>query len=162
MVTGSIETTLEGADFIATPGPPETYFGVAQSLLPGANVLASHTPQCSMALALVTSHVLECLLKASITRRQTDPHSKAAAEREVMEPNKRHNLEWLWVTAAQRGLPVNATPPDWALNLHRVHTGPDYFLRYSKGVHGMLLPAAQPMVADLAVITELVRTQLGQ
>jgi hypothetical protein len=159
--TGSVVVT-EASDFISSPARFESYFGVAQSLLPGVHVLALHTPQCSMALALVTAHVLECLLKAFLARTQPDPRATAAADEEVKKAG--HNLKWLWVNASQRGLEIPATPPDWALILHGLHDRP-FKLRYSRdlhdqGLHGVVTPGAQPMVAELDALVGLVRDQL--
>jgi len=147
------------ADYIAPAGPPLTYLGVAEAMLPGARVLAAAKPGSSMALALVTSHILECLLKASLTRNRSKPHSKRKAEKEVKDPATGHNLAWLWTTASRRGLAIRRQPPPWVAGLSEVHLRP-YYLRYSTGVHGVVLPGPEPMVTELAALTELVREQV--
>jgi hypothetical protein len=57
---------LEGVS-IAKPVPPETYFGVAESMIASVNVLAKHGI-AGLALALVAAHTLECALKAYLSR----------------------------------------------------------------------------------------------
>jgi hypothetical protein len=160
VVSGTIAITL-GDVGIEPPAPPETYFGVAEGMLPGANATALAQPASPMAMALICSHILECLLKASLTRRLPARQRNARAEAEVMERSKRHNLAWLWTAASQRGLAIAAIPPAWAQNLSELHSHP-YYLRYSTGVNGVLTPGPQPMLAELAALVETVRYQLRQ
>jgi hypothetical protein len=138
---------------IKPAGPPDTYFGVAQSMLRGVQVLATASPPPALALALVAAHALECLLKASILRAGPD----AAIEKELEHGKDRHNLTALWGKAFAQG---PKSPPGWVEHLSRLHAHP-YPLRYSKGLHGISSPAAEPMTSELAALLETVRGQLG-
>ena len=53
---------------LAAPGPPDTYFGVAESFLPGLRPLAGGMPATALSLAFLAAHILECLLKAAVTK----------------------------------------------------------------------------------------------
>jgi hypothetical protein len=64
---GHLSATL-GEATMSSPAPADSYFGVAEQMMPGVAVLAAASPLPAMALALVSAHVLECLLKASISR----------------------------------------------------------------------------------------------
>lgn len=149
-ITGTISITLQ--DFvIAPPAPPHTYFGVAQSLMPGVKALAAASPLPAPALALIAAHVLECLLKAY--------HSKNGSDTAVKDQDVRHNLNTLWAMAYAQGLGIPESPPSWANCLSSLHR-PPYHLRYSTGVHGIVSPSAEPMTTELAALLELVRVQL--
>lgn len=149
-ITGTVSVT-EQSDTIAPPAPPHTYFGVAESLLPGVKVLAGASPSPALALALVAAHVLECLLKAYL--------SKDGSDVAVKDPNVRHNLNALWAMAFAQGLRVPESPPSWADCLSGLHKSP-YYLRYSTGVHSIISPGAEPMTSELAALLEVVREQL--
>jgi hypothetical protein len=136
---------------MAPAGPPHTYMGVAQGMLPGVQALAATPVASSLALALVAAHMLECLLKAFLSRGGSD-----AA---VTKTKVRHNLALLWSMAAQEGLAVPIPAPSWVTRLSEVHNSP-YYLRYSTGIHGIVLPAAQPMADELAALADLVRKSL--
>jgi hypothetical protein len=146
-ITGT-SNLVTGASTTAPPAPPFTYLGVAESLMPGIEVLAASEGQIAYAAALLTSHALECLLKAA--------PSKDGSDRQVKKENLRHNLEGLWHESRRCGLPVDAAPPTWVLTLSKLHASP-YHLRYSVGVHGVVLPAVAPMVADLRELMRQVR-----
>lgn len=136
-ITGTVSITLEPVT-IAPAAPPHTYFGVAQSLMPGVKILAAASPPPALALALLCSHVLECLLKAYLSRDGSDAALK--------EPNIRHDLNALWALAFAQGLCVQESPPAWADCLSGLHKSP-YYLRYSTGVHGIVSPGAEPMTS---------------
>ncbi len=159
-VIGIVAALLDGVH-IEPAGPPMTYLGVAEAMLPGLRVLASPPTASPMALCLVAAHILECLLKASLTRRQSNEQAKAAAEKEVMEAGNRHNLDWLWREAVQRGLAISLAPPAWVQRLAEVH-GKPFYLRYSTDIHAVVLPAAEPMATELATLASLVRDQVTQ
>lgn len=136
----------------STPAcPPDTYFAVAQSMMPGVKVLAAASPPCDLALALVATHVLECLLKTYLSRDGSDAELK---RREL-----RHNLNALWARASAQGLQVSESPPGWVDRLSVLHNGP-YYLRYSSGVHAVVLPEAEPMMSELVALLEIVQGQL--
>jgi hypothetical protein len=143
----------QASDTVAPPAPPYTYFGVAERLIPGVKPLVDALPSgTSAALALVCAHILECLLKAYISR---DGSKKAAHKARSMG----HDLNALWAEAVRQSLPVQASPPAWADRLSGLHKSP-YYLRYSKGVHGVVLPAPEPMATELTTLLEVVRNQI--
>jgi len=149
-ITGTMSVTLQDVT-VVPPAPPHTYFGVAQSLMPGVKVLAAASPSPALALALVAAHVLECLLKAYL--------SKDGSDVAVKGRSVRHDLNALWAMAYAQGLRVPESPPSWADCLSGLHEWP-YYLRYSAGVHGIVSPGAEPMTSELAALLELVREQL--
>jgi hypothetical protein len=149
-ITGTLNITL-GPVTMALAAPPHTYFGVARSMLPGAQILAASTPPPAMPLSLICAHTLECALKAFLSRSGDDARLK--------DPKLRHNLEELWCLAADEGLGIASQPPGWVVNLSKLHTSP-YYLRYSTGVHGIVLPEPQSMVSELIALLNQVHTQL--
>ena len=149
-ITGTGSLTAQAAS-IAPAAPPHTYFGVAQSVMPGVKVLAAASPSPALALALVAAHVLECLLKAYLSR---DGSDAALKNRDV-----RHDLEALWARAFAQGLRVPESPPDWVTCLSGLHKSP-FYLRYSTGVHGIVSPGPEPMTSELEGLLEIVRAQL--
>jgi hypothetical protein len=149
-ITGTASIT-EQPDFIAPAAPPHTYFGVAQAMMPGVTILAAATPSSCLALCLLAAHILECLLKAYLSREGSD-----AA---VRNQNVRHDLLVLWKMAFAQGLPIPQSPPAWVNSLSGLHKHP-YFLRYSSGVHGIVSPAPEPMASELLALLETVRGTL--
>jgi hypothetical protein len=150
-ITGTASITLQPMT-IAPAAPPHTYFGVAQSMMLGVKVLAAASPPPALALALVAAHVLECLLKAYLSREGSDDALRKTAVR--------HNLNRLWAMAFAQGLRVPESPPSWVDRLSGLHKWP-YYLRYSTDVHGIVSPGAEPMTSGLAALLEIVRGQLG-
>lgn len=137
----------------APPAPPFTYLGVAQGMMPGVKALANTSPRVPvLALALLAAHVLECLLKAFISRDGSDACLK--------RKDVRHNLEALWEMAECQGLPIATPPPGWVISLSDLHNSP-YYLRYSTGVNGVVLPAVEPMTTDLGNLMQTVCEHLG-
>lgn len=139
--------TLEGAS-IAPAGPPHTYFGVARNLMPGIHVLAAASPPPSHALSFLCAHVLECALKAY--------QSRSGSDAALKDPNVRHDLNALWALANSNGLGVSASPTVWVDRLSGLHKSP-YYLRYSTGVHGLVLPATEPMVGELTALLDQIQ-----
>ncbi|WP_375738289.1 hypothetical protein [Pseudomonas boanensis] len=117
-ITGSSNVTLDPVRN-APATPPHTYLGVAESMIPGVKVLADAPPACAPALALVAAHVLECLLKAYLSRDGSDDGLKTLKENAI-----RHNLEKLWAMAHSQGLQISEQPPDWVVTLSRLHKNP--------------------------------------
>lgn len=149
-IVGNGSATL--APLTARPaGPPHTYLGIAYAMLPGVCVLATASPLPALPLAMVSAHVLECALKAYLSRSGDDARLKRA--------NIRHDLKELWLLAFSEGLSIQPHPPQWVDCLSHLHNRP-YFLRYSTGVHGMQTPAPEPMATELAALVEQVRRQL--
>jgi hypothetical protein len=149
-ITGTVSVT-EQPDTIAPPALPHTYFGVAQSLMPGVKILAGASPLPAHALSLVAAHVLECLLKAYLSRDGSDAS--------VKRKSVRHNLNALWAMAFKQGLRIPEAPPSWVDGLSGLHKSP-FYLRYSTGVHGIVSPGAEPMTSELVELLEVVRVQL--
>lgn len=149
-ITGSAPVTLPPIQ-VVPPGPPHTYLGIAYSMLPGVRVLAAAVPLPALPLAMVSAHVLECTLKAYLSRSGDDARVK---HRKV-----RHNLNVLWSMAHADGLTIPCSPPQWADCLSHLHNSP-YYLRYSTGVHILSTPAPEPMTSELAALLEQVRRQL--
>lgn len=150
-IIGTIDFTLPPVT-ISPPAPPGTYLGVAQNMVLGVRVLADASPTSNLALCLVAAQVLECTLKGYLSRGGSDAM--------VKKPNVRHNLVLLWEMAYADGLPIGKSPPDWVSTLSGLHNSP-YYLRYSTGVHGMVLPKAEPMASDLRKLLDLVQLKLS-
>jgi hypothetical protein len=144
-----------GASRIVPPAPPYTFLGVAHSMIKGVRTLADASPTSALALALVAAHVLECVLKAYLSRGGDD----SAVRR---DPNVRHNLAELWVRAHEQGLSGPTEMPAWVTTLSQVHGSPHYYLRYSTGVHGIMLPSAEPMATELQALLSHVQTLVTQ
>jgi hypothetical protein len=149
-IAGSVNVTL-GDVTVAPPGPPHSYLGVAENLMAGVRVLAAADPPPAVALAFLAAHVLECALKAFLSRDGTETKTK---NRDTW-----HNPGALWREAGAAGLPVSPDPPSWAEQLSRLHDRP-FRLRYAGDVHGILTPAAEPMASELAGLVALVRDNL--
>jgi len=74
----------------------------------GAKVLAAAPlSESAMALALLSGQILECSLKAFL--------SKAGVSVNELKDKQHfgHNLLKLWEIASTKGLRISATPPDW-------------------------------------------------
>lgn len=151
-VTGTAEIALAPVRVLPA-GPPHTYIGIASGLLPGIRILANAASPPALPLTMLCAHMLECVLKAYVSRSGDDSRVKQA--------DVRHSLNALWCLAHSVGFAVPATPPDWVASLSGLHESP-YYLRYSTGVHGLVLPPTEPMVSELAALLEQVRSQLKQ
>lgn len=149
-ITGALSVTLQPIS-VAPAKPPHTYLDIACNMLPGVKVLAAASPLPALPLAMVSAHVLECALKAYL--------SKSGDDSRVKQSDVRHNLNALWSLAHHQGLNVPEQPPEWVCFLSHLHNAP-YYLRYSTGVHGLVTPAPEPMATELGALVELVRTQL--
>lgn len=132
--------------------PPHTYLGVAWAMLEGVNTLAASENPPPAPLALIAAHALECTLKAYLSRNGDDSH--------VKKKDIQHNLLELWSCANNDGLSITSDPPEWVRMLSNVHKRP-YTLRYSEGVHGLVLPAPYPMTTELSALVSKVSRQLG-
>lgn len=147
-VVGTGAVTLEIS--IRPAGPPHTYLGIANGLMPGIRLLAA-SPLPALPLTMLCAHALECVLKAFLSRSGDDSG--------VLKPNVRHNLSALWTLAHRDGLAATAEPPQWAASLSDLHAAP-YYLRYSTGVHGLALPNQSEMAAGVSALLEQVRASL--
>jgi len=148
-IVGTANIILAG-DFVAPAAPPHTYLGSARALLNGVRVLAK-AQDSPVALAMLAAQVAECSLKAYLSRGGNDKRLRDQA--------LRHNLQDLWSLAHAEGLPIPQQAPDWLLTLHHLH-GTPYYLRYSTGVHGLVLPAAEPMTTALGELVESVASHM--
>jgi hypothetical protein len=120
--------------------PPYTYIGVADALLPGVQLLIAAQSPPAMAISMLAAHTLECLLKAFLSRSGSDD--------ELKSKGLRHNLVALWQRAASEGLQIPDAPPHWVQRLGELHDSP-YYLRYSTGVHGIVLPPLDSIMSGL-------------
>ncbi len=136
---------------VAPPGPPRTYLGIANALVPGIRVLAESAPVPALPLTLLCAHALECVLKACLSRNGDDSPVKQA--------KVRHNLNLLWVMAFEDGLEISQTPPSWADLLSNLHGWP-YYLRYATGVPGLVLPPPREVVSGLLHMLDQVRAKI--
>jgi hypothetical protein len=142
---------VAGPATIAPAGPPHTYLGMARLFLQGVRPLATTVPPCTVALAFLSTQVAECALKASLSRTGDDKRLKSH--------DLRHNLAALWRLATTEGLSVSADPPAWLERLSHLHDSP-YHLRYSTGVHGLVLPGPEPMCTELESLVSHVQHQV--
>jgi hypothetical protein len=138
-ISGEGSITL-GTVRVASPSPPHTYLGVAQSLAPGVEVLAGSAQGAAIPLCLLAAHQAECILKAYLSRTGNDARLK--------HQDIRHNLVKLWLEAANQGLNIASTPPGWLVRLGELHDKP-YYLRYSTGVHGLVSPSPKELSLGL-------------
>jgi hypothetical protein len=141
----------EQSDTVAPVPLPSAYFGVAQGLMPGAIALAASPPQTAMASTFVCAHILECLLKAYLSKTR-------GSDDTLKDPSVRHDLLRLWSEAVADGLGVGAAPA-WVQTLSSLHNRP-FALRYSKGLHSLVLPAVEAMASDIAALLEKVRVRI--
>src|SRR5215475_2860710 len=66
-ITGSASMTQE-AQTIKGVSTEEAFFGVAESLLPGVQLLVNTPPSPAMPITFLAGHILECLLKAFLSK----------------------------------------------------------------------------------------------
>jgi hypothetical protein len=149
-ITGRVNITLQPLRTVPA-GPPHTYLGMARQFLEGAEVLATSMPGSAVSLAFLVAQATECALKAFLSRSGDDKRLK--------NPQLRHDLIALWSLAAEEGMQISIAPPAWVSTLAHLHAAP-YYLRYSTGVHGLVLPASEPMTSELAIVVEQASKQI--
>jgi hypothetical protein len=137
------------------PGPiHDAYLSAATGLMGGATVLAAAPPsEGAWAFALVSGQILECSLKAFL--------SKAGVTQEDLRNKFRHNLSKLWAEAADQGLPIGDMP-QWAETLNSLHyrtslDDPPYPVRYPEGLNVLVLTDAQQTETALRNLIDTVR-----
>ena len=145
-IIGSINITLDDARVLPA-GPPHTYLGVAEQLLNGVDPLVAAGGPCAVPLAFVGGQVAECALKASLSNNGDDTR--------LRNTDLRHILAELWKLAQSEGLPIDPKPPPWLERLSQLHERP-YYIRYSKGVQGLVIPAPAEIQAGLKALVQTV------
>lgn len=131
---------VESPDGIARPTPHQSYMSVARAIAPATELIAREMSGAEIPLSLLAAHQAECLLKAFLARHGKDSHLRGQ--------NLRHNLAALWTEAVLAGLQVPSIAPAWLERLSALHDRP-YNLRYSSGLHGIVLPNPQAMAEGL-------------
>lgn len=149
-ISGSSEVTL-AALTVAPAAPPYTYLGMARQFAAGASSLATLGSANAVSVSFLAAQSVECALKAFLSRSGDDTRLKKSP--------LRHDLVALWALAAQEGLFPLAAHPSWLATLARLHGRP-YYLRYSTGVHGLVLPSVQPMTNELDQLINQVHVHL--
>ena len=118
-------------DFGAGP-PSRACLSAAKALMPGAGVLAAHSPACGEAHTLLAGFVVEGCLKAVLAHSSYD-------ERKLRSGGHKHDLVALWKLAASASQFLPGVVPDWVDQLNVFHNAP-YVLRYRTRVNAYSLP----------------------
>jgi hypothetical protein len=147
MISGK-GSSVAGAVTVAPVTVPDAHLAIAQQLLTGARVLAGG-PNCAVTLAFVCAQAAECLFKAFLSW-------KGVPETDLKDHHVRHDLVALHAKAVARGLTIDPKPPLWLALLSDLHKSP-FRLRYPVGLNGFVLPASEPMLADLEILEGLVK-----
>jgi hypothetical protein len=127
------------------------YLTTATGLMPGATVLAAAPPESAWAFALIAGQILECSLKAFL--------SKDGVPEKVLQSSFRHDLSALWVEAINRRLPIGAMP-QWAETLHSLHSGPHFHVRYPETLNALVFPDPRLTESELRNLVHTVRKAL--
>jgi hypothetical protein len=133
-------------------GPPYTYLGMARHFALGLAPLTVAQPPAAIAATFLCAQLIECALKASLSRDGTDARLKVNPIR--------HDLARLWALAAAEGLAIDAVAPDWLTRLSALHGAP-YYLRYSTGVNAMVSPNLQLMCDGAQQLLAAVERQVA-
>jgi HEPN domain-containing protein len=148
-IRASLNVRLGKVQFTHTE--EDAFFAVAQELMKGARVLA--LSGSDYALTFLCCHILECLLKAFLSK-------MGLTEAELKKKPFGHNLLNLWNEAIKKGLLDFSDPPSWVNILDRLHCD-HYILRYPMGLIVVGYPAIEPMMTDLEKLF-LVIGQFGE
>lgn len=116
--------------------------------MPGVLQLAAAEAAAGIPLALLSAHMLECLLKAFLSCDGKDGRLKTH--------KLRHDLVGLWDLAVREGLPWDTERPSWVSTLGGLHDRP-YYLRYSTGIHAISTPVPDDLSQGLRELLEVVR-----
>lgn len=133
--------------------PWRSYLRVAMSLAPGLRALDPDNPEVYAAHAFLSCHMLECVLKAYLSR--------TSAETYLQSPAVRHNLERLWELSSEQGLQVLLPTPVWVQQLGFLHDKP-FYLRYAPSVGGVAMPNPEPGRGQLLDLLTYVNQVVGQ
>ena len=147
IITGT-GSAVAAAATVALVTAADAHLAIAQQLLAGARVLAGD-PNCAVTLAFVCAHAAECLFKAFLSW-------KGVCDSDLKDHHIRHDLVALRTMAVTKGLAVDPSPPAWLALLSELHKSP-FRLRYPVGLNGFMLPATQPMLADLESLEGLTK-----
>jgi hypothetical protein len=93
-----IAIALQGKLSVGMASPPWPYLAAAKSLSRGLKPLAAVGQDTLVPLTFVAAQVVECALKAYLSRTGVDSRLKKAS--------LRHNLTDLWSLAASEGLAI--------------------------------------------------------
>lgn len=149
-MSGTIQGSIP-ALISAPPSAAQSYLIAAQGFFEGAEALAKHSPQFLLPCAFLSSQALECTLKSFLAH-------KGKTEKDLRSIG--HDLETLWVNAANHGLQIESTPKPWCELLNSAHNKP-YFFRYPMGLNGISYPAIEPMISELNSIIILVKEKIN-
>jgi hypothetical protein len=150
MLSGSIQLDA------VQPGPPSkarVYLSSATALLPGATKLYSDPAASDDGYILLAGFIAELLLKSYI--------SSLAPATKLTSTSIRHNLEGLWNEAANARSSISGDPPEWVMQLHAFHNGPDFFIRYKTGGGIYSLPSRASVQAGLCKLRDIVEEKVG-
>jgi len=140
-----IMAAIEGEDGVVHH---TAYFTAAEGFMRGA-LLLPDVPDSAPALALLSGQILECLLKAFLSK-------VGGVTENELKKKFGHKLWKLWQCAETLGLPIGPIP-EWATSLNSLHADP-YYLRYPK--NGLGFPNAQHMKLKLTTLLETVRERM--
>ena len=116
----------------------------------GLKPLAATGGDTLVPLTFLSAQVVECALKAYLSRTGNDARLK--------KPSIRHNLTDLWTLAVSEGLAISQPPPSWLGVLASMHK-PPYAIRYPVGSF-QFLPAAEPMATEILELVQAIETTL--
>ncbi len=111
--------------------PTVSHLFAAETLLPAAEHLATTMQYPAWATAFIAGQVTECILRALLSKDL--PSDPARGKRDLQ-----HDLEALWAAAAKVHIKLSTPPPEWLVNLNRLHS--TYQLRYADRYDGFVLP----------------------
>ncbi|MGF6440134.1 HEPN domain-containing protein [Paraburkholderia youngii] len=139
-ICGSVSATL-GDAVSRPPSDGESFVHVAREFWQSAHALAELESAHSRSCTLLAAQALEGALKALLW-------TAGKTTQELRQARFGHNLEVLWREAARSGVDLPASPPDWCLELDRLHAAP-FVLRYPSGHNGLVTPNARQTLLDV-------------
>ncbi|MGF6444663.1 HEPN domain-containing protein [Paraburkholderia youngii] len=139
-IRGSVSATLGDAVSLP-PSDGESFVIVAREFWHSAHALADHGSAHSRSCTLLAAQALEEALKALLW-------TKGKATHALKQAPFGHNLGALWREAAGSGIDLPASPPEWCLELDRLHAVP-FVLRYPSAHNGLVTPNTRQALADV-------------
>lgn len=142
---------------LAEPSIYDGYIASALGLKQSFSLLIDAGPEHCRAACLVGGLILECLLKAHLTKQGLE-------QQKLGSQDLRHDLQNLWSSAQNLGLPVTNECPQWLATLNSLHfrnkestaNGNTYAIRYQGPYHGLTYPNLQEMQAGVLQIYGMV------